>query len=1057
MKKKPFKRGLSATLAAILATSGFVVTSISTSALDQKYGVMDITIKDVNKRYTDAADLFNKINETRTAAGLSPLVLDEKLTEEAMTRAAELSIKAEDVDLLPSDLTTDAEVKKNGYLYGYYENRGTNNSFAGTKYNELVLFSTKVNIDGIIRDFTTDSTYKKFNYIGDNYTKAINDSDVTEIGIGIINLKTSASEYRRYICIRLTNEKNGQQDTISADALSAKGVVTGNIKTKAESTEIDFDDDYMTSNFSSNEIKLLNTKEFVYKVKQKNNEAGTTSGDTACLIPDLMVKESGKINNELGTYFNNDGNGNLTAIKTFPEDKNYVIQFSIDSTGDPEKDDFVYERYSTQYPISVIANDEVERKSFKDCTFELEGGELENGIKVYPYVPDNVVSYLAVDPTVICKYKDGTDLVKGTDYKVSYANDVQPGSIATVTITGIGAYNGEETTLTYKIKELPKVFEVSLDPINGTKIVGDEITVNAHPKDFDGEVSYTFSYEVDGTTTTLNETTVPEFTFKPQKSGTYTISVTAKDGDKTATATQTVNVSDQLSVSLISNQIDSWGSTFYLQDTVTLFAVGKGGKGGYKYKFVSVDSDGKETVLTEDNSCTYKVAAPAGARTIKVYVWDADDDTSKPSEVYDSIEITGVPVPYINSSDVTVDRIGEIRPNDGIYVGDTVKLRANAQGGIGGITKYRFSVSGNSSLNETNKTGEFEFVPEEVGNYTVTIKAVDAKGNVSVARNETIEVKEKQSDQGSETDEDTTNTVTKLAGNSLSLEGDVGVNFYMILADKVVENQDNAYMQFTLPDDTQQKMKINEAKIDTKTTPNKTYYVFRCNVAAKEMTNTIKAQVFLNDTAVSEQYNYSVKDYADALIRNSESNPDYKKAAPLVSAMLNYGAYSQTYFNYNTNNPAAEIDDATKAKIEAVNDQTINKQYDSSSAKLPDSVQFSGANLELESTTTMNLYFTTDKNLTFTDSNGNELKQIQSGKYTQVVISGITAKDLDEDFTVNVNVNGDNTKYSVTYSPMNYCYNVLARETTAVRTDTLKSLLKTLYLYNVEANAYFKA
>ena len=105
----------------------------------------------------------------------------------------------------------------------------------------------------------------------------------------------------------------------------------------------------------------------------------------------------------------------------------------------------------------------------------------------------------------------------------------------------------------------------------------------------------------------------------------------------------------------------------------------------------------------------------------------------------------------------------------------------------------------------------------------------------------------------------------------------------------------------------------------------------------------------------------------------------------------------------------------------------------------------------------MNLYFTTDKNLTFTDSNGNELKQIQSGKYTQVVISGITAKDLDEDFTVNVNVNGDNTKYSVTYSPMNYCYNVLARETTAVRTDTLKSLLKTLYLYNVEANAYFKA
>ena len=70
------------------------------------------------------------------------------------------------------------------------------------------------------------------------------------------------------------------------------------------------------------------------------------------------------------------------------------------------------------------------------------------------------------------------------------------------------------------------------------------------------------------------------------------------------------------------------------------------------------------------------------------------------------------------------------------------------------------------------------------------------------------------------------------------------------------------------------------------------------------------------------------------------------------------------------------------------------------------------------------------------------------------MISGIAAQNLDDDFTVCISV-GDSNNYSVQYSPLTYCYNVLARETTQERTDELKDLIKALYIYNAKANNYF--
>ena len=303
------------------------------------------------------------------------------------------------------------------------------------------------------------------------------------------------------------------------------------------------------------------------------------------------------------------------------------------------------------------------------------------------------------------------------------------------------------------------------------------------------------------------------------------------------------------------------------------------------------------------------------------------------------------------------------------------------------------------------------------------------------------------------------NVGERLAGYSLSLEGNIGVNFYMELDDAVASN-DDAYMLFTLPDGATQTVKVSDATKDTTTTNGTTYYVFRCDVAAKRMTDTIKAQIIVDEDNKGEEYTYTVKDYADYLLNNTDKNEKYAKAAELVQSMLNYGAYSQTYFKYNTDKlaNAGTVTAEQTADINAVQASTlVDKVYDKATAHLPDGMTFYGANLELESETTLNLYFTntTDKELTFTDSKGKVLDQKPYGEGIQVVIPNIAAQNLDDDFTVNVSVGGDSNSYSVKYSPLTYCYNVLARKQDEVRTDALRALVKALYIYNTKANEYF--
>ncbi len=291
----------------------------------------------------------------------------------------------------------------------------------------------------------------------------------------------------------------------------------------------------------------------------------------------------------------------------------------------------------------------------------------------------------------------------------------------------------------------------------------------------------------------------------------------------------------------------------------------------------------------------------------------------------------------------------------------------------------------------------------------------------------------------------------RLIGHSISLEGDIGVNFYMSLSDEIAASN-TAYMQFTIPSGDNPypaKVYVNEQSDATllHAEKNGNYYVFKCSVAAKEMTSNIKAQIIDGETPLGTEYNYSVEEYANYLLAHTGDNTEYEKAAPLVRAMLRYGAYAKEYFDKtNTLVPLGDV--AIDSKFETFENNLPNNMYD-------------GATLSLKSQTTFSLYFNSgEEGLTFTcieepvegqPEKVMTVETVRTGSSCIARIRDIAASKLQKNYIVTVK-NGETEIGTITYSPMNYCCKVLNNGTTDTR---LQNVVKALYWYSEAANEYF--
>ena len=320
----------------------------------------------------------------------------------------------------------------------------------------------------------------------------------------------------------------------------------------------------------------------------------------------------------------------------------------------------------------------------------------------------------------------------------------------------------------------------------------------------------------------------------------------------------------------------------------------------------------------------------------------------------------------------------------------------------------------------------------------------------------------------------------KLAGYSLSLTGNIGVNFYMELSNDIV-NDESAYMNFTLPNGTTSKVYVSGTHEDGSTATTNTtvkngvtYYVFTCEVAAKEMTSDIRAQMIGNDgEKTGKVYTYTVKEYADYILSHtSAEGSNYGSATvQLVKGMLNYGGAAQKYFGYKTDKLASDGLTLTEPVFDDTSIVNFIK-YETNKASIinysdSDKVTFKSAYLSLNSTTDLcvNVQFAEDVTVqedmfkilldsTEISKDQYEVTKVNEENCYKITLHGIKASQLQKTYVFEVNLS-DTEQAVLKYGATSYAYTVMSSACDNINNiESLREVVKALYAYGSCAEAY---
>ncbi len=290
---------------------------------------------------------------------------------------------------------------------------------------------------------------------------------------------------------------------------------------------------------------------------------------------------------------------------------------------------------------------------------------------------------------------------------------------------------------------------------------------------------------------------------------------------------------------------------------------------------------------------------------------------------------------------------------------------------------------------------------------------------------------------------------------SVTLEGMIGVNFYMDLSSLSDEEKQESYMEFTFNNKT-----VTDTFDPEHTNPNRNgYYGFTCLLTSIEMADTITATFcYRGDRKVRTQY--SAQEY---LAKAELQTTGVTLAA--VQSVADYGHYVQEYLTeVNQTDDGHETIEAattiTQQNITAAKNATVD--YAIQREPVQDSYIISTPfSLSVNDTITINLYVETEDNREITalltrpgESEPEEMTvERVNGKY-RVRVAGIKASELADSFIITLNAGG--ADMPVTVSALSYVQAVLTNENHAEDSAARKAVTA-IYQYYIKTKAYVDA
>ncbi|MBO5495622.1 MAG: hypothetical protein J5964_07885 [Eubacterium sp.] len=270
-------------------------------------------------------------------------------------------------------------------------------------------------------------------------------------------------------------------------------------------------------------------------------------------------------------------------------------------------------------------------------------------------------------------------------------------------------------------------------------------------------------------------------------------------------------------------------------------------------------------------------------------------------------------------------------------------------------------------------------------------------------------------------------------------------------------------------------------------------YKFTIKSAPAQLTEPIAITLYDSEGNKLYDANYSMwqycKDIMDRYISieqhtstdmyDEETEEQFKKASELCKSLIDYATAAQVYFNYNKADMASKLvpqeetyyhDDVTNENyyhdVTSLTKEQI-KANGAPRASISGSFPVSNTSLMSLSNTEVRFYYEEDINeddyelsVSCESWYGSarpsaEFGEANSGKF--ISVGGIESTNLDNLFTLTINNKNTGEVTTIKYNATAYCYTVL-RDTEAPQTqkeNELRTLVKTIYLYNRYAEDYF--